>query len=257
MAGISLSRFARATQLSGKGFLSPLCRNIWSALPNAICVELRRGPRPTTVVETGRFLKDTRQYLPRRAALYRGNVDVEAVLEAAHIRPYVGPHTNSLRNGLLLRADIHTLFNLRLLSIEPKSYTVVLAPVLETSSYSGLRNVAVRRPNRANALPNTEALRSLRRLSSSRRCLRVAPADVPERCVPHLFDSSVGHFCDGSHPALAPDSRAFESALRAPAWLLALVIVGVPLLFFWGFQCIGGHLFASSKAGQIYAGVRP
>ncbi len=43
---------------------------------------------------------------------------VEAVLEAAHIHPYLGQHTNDVTNGLLLRADLHTLFDLRLLWID-------------------------------------------------------------------------------------------------------------------------------------------
>lgn len=36
------------------------------------------------------------------------------VLEAAHIYPYRGAHTNRVDNGLLLRADIHTLFDLNM-----------------------------------------------------------------------------------------------------------------------------------------------
>lgn len=45
---------------------------------------------------------------------YEGKCAVTAcsvvdLLEAAHIRPYRGPHTNHIQNGLLLRADIHTL----------------------------------------------------------------------------------------------------------------------------------------------------
>lgn len=44
---------------------------------------------------------------------------VPAVLEAAHISPYRGTHTDTLRNGLLLRADIHTLFDLDLLTVTP------------------------------------------------------------------------------------------------------------------------------------------
>ncbi len=44
---------------------------------------------------------------------------VIAVLEAAHIRPYRRPEDNDVKNGLLLRADIHTLFDLNLLGIEP------------------------------------------------------------------------------------------------------------------------------------------
>lgn len=42
---------------------------------------------------------------------------IEAVLEAAHISPYRGTRTNHVTNGLLLRADIHTLFDLGLLRI--------------------------------------------------------------------------------------------------------------------------------------------
>lgn len=43
----------------------------------------------------------------------------EAVLEAAHIQPYSSEGTDELRNGLLLRSDIHVFFDLNLLSIDP------------------------------------------------------------------------------------------------------------------------------------------
>jgi putative restriction endonuclease len=42
------------------------------------------------------------------------------LLEAAHIKPYRGDRDNNPQNGLLLRADIHTLFDLDLLGIEPE-----------------------------------------------------------------------------------------------------------------------------------------
>ena len=48
------------------------------------------------------------------------------VLEAAHIRPYRGENDNYVGNGLLLRADIHTLFDLNLLGIEPQQMRRVL-----------------------------------------------------------------------------------------------------------------------------------
>lgn len=56
---------------------------------------------------------------------------VLAVLEAAHISPYRGKDDNSPENGLLLRADIHTLFDLDLLSIEPRQLRVQLHPDLQ------------------------------------------------------------------------------------------------------------------------------
>ncbi|AVT30030.1 hypothetical protein C6361_11585 [Plantactinospora sp. BC1] len=44
--------------------------------------------------------------------------DVEAALQAAHISPYDGPATNTVNNGLLLRADLHNLFDRGLLWID-------------------------------------------------------------------------------------------------------------------------------------------
>jgi len=38
-------------------------------------------------------------------------------LEAAHIVPYLGDETNHIQNGVLLRSDLHTLFDLDLLKI--------------------------------------------------------------------------------------------------------------------------------------------
>lgn len=43
------------------------------------------------------------------------------IIEAAHISPYRGIKDNHVANRLLLRSDIHTLFNLNLLAVEPKT----------------------------------------------------------------------------------------------------------------------------------------
>lgn len=45
----------------------------------------------------------------------------EATLEAAHIKSYANRGATAVANGLLLRSDIHTLFDLRLISIDPDS----------------------------------------------------------------------------------------------------------------------------------------
>lgn len=64
-----------------------------------------------------------------------------SVLEAAHIYAYTGPHTNRVINGLLLRADIHTLFDLDRLTIVPQiirqrtTYRCFVAPDLRTTEY--------------------------------------------------------------------------------------------------------------------------
>jgi hypothetical protein len=51
-----------------------------------------------------------------------------ALLEAAHICPYRREGDNHPANGLLLRTDIHTLFDLDLLGIEPKTLRTELHP---------------------------------------------------------------------------------------------------------------------------------
>jgi hypothetical protein len=56
--------------------------------------------------------------------------EILSVLEAAHINPYRGENDNNPKNGLLLRADIHTLFDLDLLGIEPDRLQVELHPDL-------------------------------------------------------------------------------------------------------------------------------
>jgi hypothetical protein len=51
-------------------------------------------------------------------------------LEAAHIRPYSDTKNNDPSNGLLLRADIHTLFDRHLIGIDPEKMTVCIAQSL-------------------------------------------------------------------------------------------------------------------------------
>ena len=58
------------------------------------------------------------------------------IVEAAHIWPYRGPKDNHAENGLLLRADIHTLFDLDLLGVEPDSMTVRLHPDARDAGYN-------------------------------------------------------------------------------------------------------------------------
>jgi len=84
-------------------------------------------------------------------AAYRGrcaisDYDVEQALEAAHIVPYLGDHTNLVANALLLRADLHTLFDRQLLDIDPSDLRVRLAPELRGTAYAGLEGKPLRLP---------------------------------------------------------------------------------------------------------------
>lgn len=73
--------------------------------------------------------------------------EVVDVLEAAHIHRYLGKETNVASNGLLLRADVHTLFDLNLISIEPSTMLICVAPALAGSSYDKLSGTPLASPS--------------------------------------------------------------------------------------------------------------
>lgn len=76
-----------------------------------------------------------------------------AVLEVAHILPYRGEHTHRVDNGLLLRSDLHTLFDLGLLWITAE-HTVAIAASLKGTEYEVLDGLPMRLPERAEHHPN-------------------------------------------------------------------------------------------------------
>ncbi|WP_413658606.1 HNH endonuclease [Paraburkholderia phenoliruptrix] len=80
------------------------------------------------------------------------------VLEAAHIVPYQGPETNHVSNGLLLRTDLHTLFDLQLLTIEPSATIVVIAAELRSTEYGALHGKKLQLPSADKGGPNADAL---------------------------------------------------------------------------------------------------
>lgn len=80
--------------------------------------------------------------------------DAQEALEAAHILPYRGPATNIPSNGILLRADIHTLFDLGLLSVEPEGRTVMVGDRLASTTYAGLHGHKLELPRQEGAHPN-------------------------------------------------------------------------------------------------------
>ncbi len=86
------------------------------------------------------------------------------VLEAAHICPYLGPETNRVMNGLLLRADIHTLFDCGLIAIDTKNMTVLVAPTLHDSEYKAFLGKKLLMPHLPGR-PSIEALDAHRKFS--------------------------------------------------------------------------------------------
>ncbi len=88
---------------------------------------------------------------------------VEA-LEAAYIIPYRGKYTHHSSNGLLLRADIHTLFDLGKIAVDTRTMTLVIADELLETSYRILTDRPLNYPKEDSQRPSTEALDLHRRL---------------------------------------------------------------------------------------------
>lgn len=83
---------------------------------------------------------------------------IESVLEAAHISPYKGEQTNETWNGLLLRADIHTLFDLFQITVEATSLRVRVSPALAGSEYADLEGTVIATPGTLDDQPDRERL---------------------------------------------------------------------------------------------------
>lgn len=96
-------------------------------------------------------------------ALYGGQCAVsgwgpESVLEAAHILLHAHSGLNRSENGILLRADLHSLFDDGLLKINPSTLLVVLHPSLRDGPYGALHGRTLR-PRRDASQPSREYLR--------------------------------------------------------------------------------------------------
>ena len=85
--------------------------------------------------------------------------DALDALEAAHVSPYGESVNNAISNGVLLRADLHSLFDLGLLGIHPEEMTVLLSPRLAATSYVSLQGKKIRLPQNAAEHPNADAIR--------------------------------------------------------------------------------------------------
>lgn len=88
--------------------------------------------------------------------------DAEDSLEAAHIVAYRGPVTNHLSNGLLLRADLHTLFDLHLVTVDVATTTLLLSPDVQATQYSRYQGAELALPENSLLRPSLAALRQHR-----------------------------------------------------------------------------------------------
>lgn len=110
-------------------------------------IKIRRGQ--------AKFREKLLSAYSRRCAI-TGCAIVE-LLEAAHIQPHAEEPNYSVRNGLLLRADIHTLFDLNLLAVDSR-LRIRLAPSLLKSEYKEFEGKPLKEPATVSAMPSSFAL---------------------------------------------------------------------------------------------------
>lgn len=80
------------------------------------------------------------------------------VLEAAHIVPYANGGLSRLSNGILLRADLHTLFDLHLITIT-EGGRVKVSPTLSETDYMRFDGLGARLPRKKSQRPAKGLLR--------------------------------------------------------------------------------------------------
>lgn len=151
------------TAQNAKVFESPTKQDIedsGAGTPTAeeLLSEVRSYERVKTAVRKGqeRFRQRLLEAYDGKCAIT--DCDIPDVLQAAHIIDYRGLGTNVINNGMLLRADIHLLYDRGLLSIDPEGLRVITGSRLKGSSYQDLNEQLLRVPDQVEYAPNREYL---------------------------------------------------------------------------------------------------
>jgi putative restriction endonuclease len=145
-------------------------RELWAAvqsrLPARVPSLVAEAPRYGTPVEVaprlgqGAFRVLVTDAYERRCAI-TGERTLPA-LDAAHIRPYAGQGENRVSNGLLLRSDLHRLFDRGYLTVTPTHKILVSRRIREEFAngrdYYALEKSELRLPARAEDRPDSTAL---------------------------------------------------------------------------------------------------
>ena len=84
--------------------------------------------------------------------------DVPQVLQAAHINPYRGRKSQVVNNGILLRSDMHLLYDAHLISIEPDTLKISLSDRLRDTTYATFTSSHLRLPRNEASHPSRNLL---------------------------------------------------------------------------------------------------
>ena len=169
--------------VQGKGYESndgatgqALWESVTERLRTSISANLDIGPATVAAVESPRY----GQPVPVRPRLGQGTCRVIVtdayerrcaitgertlpVLEAAHIKPYSSGGPHEPENGLLLRSDLHTLFDQAYMTVDADQLKVVVSRRIREEFENGrdyyqLHGRAIRLPHETSSLPSREYL---------------------------------------------------------------------------------------------------
>jgi putative restriction endonuclease len=132
--------------------------------PGASEVPQRRWGAPSLIrprLGQGAFRVIVTDNYDRRCAVT--NERTLPALDAAHIRPYADQGEHEPRNGLLLRRDIHSLFDRGYVTVTPSGYVEVSRRIREEfengRDYYAMEGKQIRVPMRNELRPDPDALR--------------------------------------------------------------------------------------------------
>lgn len=80
------------------------------------------------------------------------------ILEACHVKPYSSFRDYAISNGILLRADIHTLFDIGLIKISPDDMLVHVHKSVKDEEYRKFDGRRIRQPSERHCEINKEFL---------------------------------------------------------------------------------------------------
>lgn len=154
-ASVALDDFI-AQQIQETG-TSEIQRDLTPGIDSDDPTILRRSGDIATRPGAVQFRNKIRQAYENRCAVTE--CDVEGALQAAHILPLTREGTDNVTNGLLLRADVHLLFDLKLLAFR-EDLSIAISPRIQATSFGQeLAGYNLRLPNRDTDRPNREELR--------------------------------------------------------------------------------------------------
>ena len=132
-----------------------------------IVAEIETSYQKSSLEEDLRVWRDTQQVIRQGQADFRKDLleayagkcavtgyDIELALDAAHVRKYNGRHTNYVQNGILLRKDLHKLFDHGVFGIRPRDLRIVINEQAKNSKYTELNGMRLTTPTDRHLSPD-------------------------------------------------------------------------------------------------------